>query len=133
MSFLVLLLCGVIGGVLGGMGMGGGTALIPLLTLGLKVEQSIAQGVNLLSFLPMSAVALSLHAKAGLLQKRGLPSLWIPALLASVLFSLAAARLPSAALRLCFGLFLTGSGLFRLHSARNFGAKMNKSDKSNKF
>ena len=112
---------------------GGGTALIPLLTLVLGVEQSVAQGVNLLSFLPMSAVALSVHARSGLLKKEGLSSLCIPALLASVLFSLAASKLPSAALRFGFGLFLTGSGLFRLHSARNFGAKMNKSDKSQKI
>ena len=54
MSFLVFLVCGVCGGVLGGMGMGGGTLLIPLLTIFCGVEQGIAQGVNLLSFLPMS-------------------------------------------------------------------------------
>ena len=37
MSFYLFFLCGVLGGVLGGMGMGGGTALIPLLTLYLGV------------------------------------------------------------------------------------------------
>ena len=49
MAFLLLALCGFAGGLLGGMGMGGGTALIPLLTLA-GVPQAAAQGVNLLSF-----------------------------------------------------------------------------------
>ena len=70
MSFLIFLLCGIAGGVLGGMGMGGGTLLIPLLTAVCGVKQTAAQGVNLLCFLPMSAVALAVHAKSGLLKKR---------------------------------------------------------------
>ena len=63
MAFFLFLLCGVAGGVLGGMGMGGGTALIPLLTVFCGVEQGVAQGVNLLSFLPMSVLALTVHAQ----------------------------------------------------------------------
>ena len=73
MSFYLFFLCGVLGGVLGGMGMGGGTALIPLLTLLLGVPQAAAQGVNLLSFFPMAALALTVHAKNGLLKKEGAP------------------------------------------------------------
>ena len=38
------LIFGALGGVLGGMGMGGGTLLIPLLTLFTKTEQKEAQG-----------------------------------------------------------------------------------------
>ena len=33
MRFLVYLLAGLAGGILGGMGMGGGTVLIPILTM----------------------------------------------------------------------------------------------------
>ena len=91
MSFLIFLLCGIAGGVLGGMGMGGGTLLIPLLTAVCGVKQTAAQGVNLLCFLPMSAVALAVHAKSGLLKKEGLAFLTVPALLFSALFSVAAA------------------------------------------
>lgn len=43
--------------------MGGGTLLIPLLTLGLDVPQQTAQLLNLLTFIPMSAFALIVHAK----------------------------------------------------------------------
>ncbi len=86
--------------------MGGGTALIPLLTVALGVEQGIAQGVNLLSFLPMSALALSVHAKNGLLKKDGLLFIILPALVFSAAGALAAAMMPAALLRRIFGAFL---------------------------
>ena len=105
MSFILFLLAGFFSGMLGGMGMGGGTALIPLLTIFLGVDQGVAQGVNLLSFLPMSAVALTLHARAGLLRVESLPALCIPALICSVLFSLLATMLPARLLRSGFGAF----------------------------
>ncbi len=115
MSFYLFFLCGIAGGLLGGMGMGGGTALIPLLTLLCGVEQSVAQGVNLLSFLPMSLIALSVHAKNGLLEKRGLWLLIIPALLLSAAGALLAIVLPSAALRRGFGVFLVVLSIFQLY------------------
>lgn len=117
MSFLIFLLCGIAGGILGGMGMGGGTLLIPLLTAVCGVRQSAAQGVNLLCFLPMSAVALFVHAKSGLLKKEGLAFLTVPALLFSALSSVAAAYLPDAALSKGFGLFLIGLSFFQFAAA----------------
>ncbi|MDE6059452.1 MAG: sulfite exporter TauE/SafE family protein [Clostridia bacterium] len=121
MGFLLLFLCGILGGVLGGMGMGGGTALIPLLTILCGVEQSAAQGINLLSFLPMAALALSIHAKNGLLEKQGILPMILPALLFSVLGSLLAAYLPQEALRKGFGVFLVILSLFQFQKA--FSAK----------
>lgn len=58
---VLFIVFGIIGGLLGGMGMGGGTLLIPLLTLGLDVPQQTAQLLNLLTFIPMSAFALIVH------------------------------------------------------------------------
>ena len=118
MSFYLFFLCVVLGGVLGGMGMGGGTALIPLLTLFLGVPQAAAQGVNLLSFFPMAALALSVHAKNGLLKKEGLPFLVLPALVLSAAAALLAAHLPALLLRRAFGSFLVALSLFRLASAK---------------
>lgn len=117
MAFYLLFVCGVLGGVLGGMGMGGGTALIPLLTLLCGVEQGVAQGVNLLSFLPMSVIALTVHAKNGLLETRGLAYLVAPALLFSLGGAFAAAYLPGAVLRKAFGLFLVILSVFPFASA----------------
>lgn len=117
MAFLLLFLAGIAGGVLGGMGMGGGTALIPILTLFLGVPQPIAQGLNLISFLPMAALALTVHKKNGLLKTRGLLLLILPAAATSLLSALAAAYLPAAALKRGFGLFLACLSLFVARSA----------------
>lgn len=117
MSFLIFFLCGVLGGILGGMGMGGGTALIPLLTILCGVEQSAAQGINLLSFLPMAAFALTIHAKSGLLKKEGILPIILPALAFSALGSLLAAYLPSAALGKGFGVFLIILSFFQFKAA----------------
>ena len=47
--------------MLGGMGMGGGTVLIPALTVILGVEQHVAQATNLIAFLPMALFTLKIH------------------------------------------------------------------------
>lgn len=117
MSFLLLFLCGVAGGVLGGMGMGGGTALIPLLTIVCGLEQSAAQAINLLAFAPMAAVALSVHARNGLLVKQGLLSIILPAVAFSVLGALIAAHLPARILSKAFGVFLIVLSFFWFKNA----------------
>ena len=71
MTGLWYLLAGLAAGVLAGMGMGGGTLLIPLLTLALGVGQQDAQGVNMLAFLPGAVLALWIHKKAGRVTLKG--------------------------------------------------------------
>ena len=63
MKYIWFVFVGVLGGVLGGMGMGGGTVLIPLLSIFFDVSQHSSQAVNLISFIPMSVVALIIHIK----------------------------------------------------------------------
>ncbi len=79
MEILKFCLFGALGGVLGGMGMGGGTVLIPLLTIFLSVEQKTAQAINLISFIPMAIIALTLHFKNKLVKTEGLLFMIIPA------------------------------------------------------
>ena len=118
MSFFLLFLAGMVGGVLGGMGMGGGTALIPLLTLFLGLPQTAAQGINLLAFFPMAALTLPVHAKNGLLKKEGLVFLVLPALVLSAAGALLAAHLPGMLLRRAFGAFLIVLSAVRIGSAK---------------
>lgn len=106
MAFYVYLALGFLGGIPAGMGMGGGTVTIPLLTLLGGVGQKTAQCANLFSFLPMSAFALKTHADNGLLQTKGILWVVLPALLSSILGALTATVLPSLFLRKGFGLFL---------------------------
>ena len=106
MSFILFLIAGFFSGLLGGMGMGGGTILIPVLTVFMGVEQHVAQATNLIAFLPMAAFTLKVHKENGLLKTQGLLSLVIPAVLASVAAGFIAALLPSVVLKKLFGAFL---------------------------
>ncbi|MDE5943545.1 MAG: TSUP family transporter [Clostridia bacterium] len=100
------MIAGFFSGLLGGMGMGGGTILIPVLTVLLGVEQHVAQATNLIAFLPMAAFTLKVHKDNGLLKTDGLLSIVIPALLLSVAAGFLAALLPSEVLKKLFGAFL---------------------------
>ena len=121
MSFYLYLLLGFIGGIPAGMGMGGGTVTIPLLTLLGGVEQKIAQSANLFSFLPMSVSALKMHAENGLLKTQGILWVILPALALSLLGSFFATALPSAVLKKGFGVFLSILAFFTLYSVKKQG------------
>ena len=54
---------GLIAGIIGGLGMGGGTVLILLLTIFLNVEQNIAQGSNVVFFIPTAIAAIFIFIK----------------------------------------------------------------------
>jgi len=58
------------GAVIGALGMGGGSVLIIYLTVYLGLEQLKAQGINLVFFLPVAAVALIFHHKHRLIKWR---------------------------------------------------------------
>lgn len=57
------LLIGIVAGIITGTGMGGGTVLIILLTLLLGIEQTKAQLINLIFFIPTSIAAIIINLK----------------------------------------------------------------------
>ena len=75
MNIVLYVIFGVLAGVFGGMGLGGGTVLIPLLTIFLAVNQKLAQGYNLLTFLIMAVVAIIIHSKNKLIDLKSI--IWI--------------------------------------------------------
>lgn len=105
------MLAGFFSGMLGGMGMGGGTVLIPVLTIFLGVEQHAAQAANLIAFIPMALFSLKMHKERGLLKTEGVISIVIPALITSVATAFLTALLPGEILGKLFGLFLILLGI----------------------
>ena len=105
---------GVAGGIIGGMGMGGGTLLIPLLTLFTDTPQHVAQAVNLVAFVPMSVAALVIHAKNKLLDFKYLLTVALPAVLASVPASMLVKFIGGKSLSRYFGIFLAVLGVYQL-------------------
>lgn len=110
---MLFLLVGIIGGVLAGMGMGGGTLTIPLLVVALKTPQLTAQFINLVAFLPTGVAALIIHLKNGLVKKKGIIILTVPAVISSAAFSFFAFS-TGAALGKLFGAFLVAVALVSL-------------------
>ena len=106
MEFIWYIIAGAMSGVLGGMGMGGGTLLIPLLTIFYGVSQHVAQASNLISFIPMAIVALIIHLKNRLIDFKGLAWFIIPGIVACVVGSYIARALKAQILKRFFGAFL---------------------------
>ena len=111
MSFYLYAIAGFFSGMLGGMGMGGGTVLIPALTIFLGVEQHAAQAANLIAFLPMALFSLKMHKDSGLLKTEGVVGIVIPALVTSVATAFATSLLPGEILGKLFGAFLILLGI----------------------
>lgn len=109
----LLILAGLVSGVFGGMGMGGGTLLIPILTIFLSFPQKTAQALNLFVFIPMAIVSLIVHIKNKLVDfKVGLPVI-ISGTIFSVGGSLLAGVVSNEVLRKIFGVFLLGVGVYQ--------------------
>ena len=106
MEIFLYILFGILGGIIGGMGMGGGTLLIPLLTIFLSVPQKLAQSINLLAFLPMAIVALIIHFKNKMVETKGIIWIIIPGIMASVGFAFLARLLDNEVLKTLFGAYL---------------------------
>ena len=126
MRVFLLVLFGFLAGIVGGMGMGGGTLLVPLLSF-LDMEQKVAQGINLLSFLPMCAVALIFHGKGGLVKTKNLLWLVLPAVITAAAGAFVTGKTSSKWLRISFGVFLTAVGVWQLCVAIAYWVKMKKS------
>ena len=93
------------------MGIGGGAVLLLFLTVFSDIPLATAQGINLLFFLPIGAVALLFHQKSGLLQiKKGVVcGLWgLPGVFLGVWV---ASRLESFVVSKLFAIFLFYLGL----------------------
>lgn len=113
---MIPLLVGMGTGVLSGFGVGGGTLLLVYLTAVAGMDQHLAQGINLLYFLPAGLLALPAHIKNGYVEKKALLPCILGGLVCAGLCAWAAAGLEAGLLRRTFGGFLVFIGLRELLS-----------------
>ena len=116
-SIILNVICGVVAGVFGGLGMGGGTLLIPLLTIFLGFDQKLAQGINLVSFLVMAIFSLLIHFKHGYVETKGIWLLVVFGVIFSLAGALLAGNASSQLLRTLFGVFLCLLAIFQFVKA----------------
>lgn len=119
-AWLTAVLAGAAAGVLSGFGVGGGTLLLIYLTAVAGMDQQLAQGINLLYFLPAAATALPSHFKNGYVHKKTVLPAIGAGLAATAVGAWAATAMDVALLRRFFGAYLLLIGfreLFRKPSS----------------
>lgn len=109
------ILSGLLSGIISGMGIGGGTILIPALTMFLGINQHIAQGVNLLYFIPTAIIALFIHKKNNALEFKTSIPIILFGIIGASLGSFIALKINSGLLRRLFGIFLFLMGIYEIY------------------
>ena len=101
-------------GIFASMGLGGGMVLIVYLTVFAGFSQLVAQGINLVFFIPIAIISLVLHTKNKLVEwKKAVPAvLWGTA--AVIISAWLANRIEQSLLSKAFGIFLILMGLKEL-------------------
>ena len=121
-------IAGLCGGVVAGLGMGGGTLTIPILTILLSVKQKSAQGINLLGFIPLAVVALIIHSKNKLVEYKKTYIIALTGMLFGVGTSFLAGQISNKWLGRLFALFLIGLAVWQTVQAIKNGKKATKND-----
>lgn len=117
-KWMLPLVVGAATGVLSGFGVGGGTLLLVYMTAFAGVDQRLAQGINLLYFLPAGLMALPAHVKNGYIEKPVLVPSIGAGLLCAALAAWTATAIEVGLLRKFFGAFLIVVGLMELFSKK---------------
>lgn len=116
---MILFIIGLLSGIIGGMGIGGGTILIPALVIFIKPEQHVAQGVNLLFFVPTAIAALIIHIRNKGIDFKSAVPIAVSGLFGAYIGSSLAVSLSGNTLRKGFGVFLLIIGLYELFRCGN--------------
>ncbi len=111
---MILILTGLASGIISGMGIGGGTVLIPALTILVGIDQKTAQAINLIYFIPTAAVALVNHFKNGRIEKKAALKIVPIGVAGAIIGSFIAMRVNPGLLRKCFGVFLGIMGILEI-------------------
>lgn len=111
---MILSLIGFLSGIISGMGIGGGTILIPSLVIFYNIQQQEAQGVNLMVFIPVAIVALITHYKKGNLDFSVAKLIIAGGIVGAIIGSFIAVRINPLKLRKYFGFFLLLIGFYEL-------------------
>lgn len=106
------ILGGLAAGILSGfIGIGGGTAFVPIMTVGFRFNQALAQGTSLAAIIPTAIVGGVTHVREGNVMLG--PALWMGGggVVGAILGALLAAHVPGMILARVWGIFLVLTAL----------------------
>ncbi len=111
---ILLAFIGFLSGIISGMGIGGGTILIPALVMLTDMSQQALQGINLIYFIPTAIIALITHLKNHNVEKGVVKPIVLYGIIGAVVGSFAALAIDSEILRKIFAVFLAIMGIYEL-------------------
>ncbi|MBQ8424677.1 MAG: sulfite exporter TauE/SafE family protein [Clostridia bacterium] len=103
MKILSIIIISTFSGIFAGMGMGGGTFLIPLLSLLFGYNQAVCQSTNVICFF--------IYKKNKLIDFKILILVSTPACVISTIFTYFSVKIDSSMLKTCFSIFIVIFGL----------------------
>ena len=105
-SIMIEIFTGVISGIVSGLGMGGGTILILLLTLIIGTNQHEAQATNLIFFIPTSISAIIINLKQKIIDLKLSIIIIISGIIGATIGAITSSNLNVKILKKAFGVFL---------------------------
>lgn len=111
---MMMVAIGFLSGIISGMGIGGGTILIPALVFLEGMGQQEVQIINLIYFIPTALIALYFHNKNNLVEKKILKPIILTGFIGAVVGSFIATSLDGDILRKIFGVFLSIMGIVEI-------------------
>lgn len=112
---MLQVIIGFIAGNITGLGMGGGTILILLLTIFMKFEQHIAQAVNLIFFIPTSIASIITNIKYKNIDFKLSKIIIIFGIVGAILGSNFSQKITSNVLKKFFAIFVLGIGFYEIY------------------
>ena len=106
---------GFLSGIISGMGIGGGAILIPALIMTQGIEQKLAQGINLVYFIPTAVFALIIHIKNKNVELKTAAVISACGIIGAIGGSFIAMHMNNDILRRMFGIFLLLIGIREIY------------------
>ena len=114
MDSWMMITAGLLAGIVSGMGIGGGSLLIIVLVSFFGVEQVLAQGINLLYFLPTAAAALVIHIRKKRIDWKVALAAGIPGMAIAAAAGFLAVEVESILLRYAFAALVLVTGILEI-------------------
>lgn len=110
------ILIGVVSGIVTGIGMGGGTVLILLLSIIWKYDQHVAQATNLIFFIPTSIISIIVNLKQKNINVKLAICLSVFGVVGAVIGAYIGSNIDVNKLKKCFAIFLIIIAIHELYS-----------------
>lgn len=112
------ILFGIISGIVTGMGIGGGTILILLLTIFMRIDQHTAQATNLIFFIPTAIVTIIISMKNKLIKYKTANIIIIFGIIGSLIGSYISGNIDNKILKKFFGIGLMAIAIYEIYNYR---------------